>query len=664
MLSAVRSSAGLHSTISNLAQEDADWTLGNVPAANDTFRLFHRLLRRLFATTSRVRALALVIIYSLITAGSLLGAYLIGFDFAVPPEFIVAGLLSALWFIPLKLAILYAFGQWRGFLSYFRLPDLLRLSRAVAVCFFILIVLRFLFGWEAAFPRRIIFLESVFSLASLAAFRLAMRTLRERFHNDEPHGRSRHIAILGANELGESFAAELSRRPAFGMKPVLFFDSNVARDGRMLHGLEVLNHQQHSLEALREDYRLDGIVVAERLDPVGLNRLLADAHRADLTVELIEERSVRAFDRGTLSPQDVRSVQLDDLLGRPSTQMDSTAVERLLGRQTVLVTGAGGSIGRELCVQCLNAGSTRLLAVDRSETLLFQTEQHLARLGLGGRFVSLLADVTDEPRMRSILSKFQPQTVFHAAAHKHVPMMESQPTEAFKNNTLGTARLAKCCSESGIERFVLISTDKAINPTSAMGASKRLAELAIIDRQRTPGNTTRFMAVRFGNVLGSSGSVIPIFQEQITRGGPVTVTHPEIKRYFMTITEAVGLVLQSAVLGEGGDIFWLDMGELVPIVDIAEKLIRIAGFEPGREIAIEFTGLRPGEKLFEELFHQGDNLQQTTHPRIMRVTDSSECSASFDPWLENIRANLDQHEVDAFKDLMGNFIPEYEPFKT
>jgi FlaA1/EpsC-like NDP-sugar epimerase len=356
--------------------------------------------------------------------------------------------------------------------------------------------------------------------------------------------------------------------------------------------------------------------------------------------------------------------------------LETASIRAILAGKCVLVSGAGGSIGSELCRQIAGFNPKRLLLLDRSEVQLFPIEQELVQSGHGGVVLPLVADLCDGDRMQYIFARFRPDVVFHAAAHKHVPMMESQPGEAIRNNVLGTVGLAELALEHRVKRFVLISTDKAINPTNVMGATKRLSEMFLqalfgqsgdgsIGNDAQAGESkTKFMAVRFGNVLGSSGSVIPIFTRQIAAGGPITVTHPDITRYFMTIPEAAGLVLQSASQGEGGEIFVLDMGQPVRIADLAKQLIELSGLRVEEDIEIKFTGLRPGEKLFEELNHTGEKMAPTNHPKIMRfVTDPLP--------LKDVRAHIDRLagqlylvEANQLKILLKQAVPEYEPYLT
>jgi FlaA1/EpsC-like NDP-sugar epimerase len=351
---------------------------------------------------------------------------------------------------------------------------------------------------------------------------------------------------------------------------------------------------------------------------------------------------------GQVRVSQLRNVEVQDLLGREKVELETENIRLALHDKVVLVTGAGGSIGSELCRQIATYSPARLLLVDRSEPQVFQIQQELIGLGHGERITPLVADILDLARMEEIFSRFHPGVVFHAAAHKHVPMMEFQPGEAIKNNSLGTARLADMACEFDVERFILISSDKAINPTSVMGATKRLAEMYIQTLYAARTNHTKFMAVRFGNVLGSSGSVIPLFQKQIAEGGPVKVTHPDMTRYFMTIPEASMLVLQSATQGTGGEIFVLDMGKPVKIVDLARQMI-------------ELSGLKPGEKLFEEISRGGERFVSTTHPKILRFVSPPVDLGEIQKNMHRLGASLYQLEPEHLKQLLKEAVPEYEP---
>jgi FlaA1/EpsC-like NDP-sugar epimerase len=357
----------------------------------------------------------------------------------------------------------------------------------------------------------------------------------------------------------------------------------------------------------------------------------------------------------------LRRVEIEDLLGREAVALETEEIRGLLAEKTVMVTGAGGSIGNELSRQIASYGPRKLLLVDRSEGQLFQLEQQLIESGRGHVIVPLVADVRDQGRMSRLMEGYSPSILFHAAAHKHVPMMEEQPGEAIKNNALATFELAELAASQGVERFIFISTDKAINPTNVMGATKRLAEMSILALQASDHHATKFIAVRFGNVLGSSGSVIPTFRKQIDAGGPVRVTHPDVTRYFMTIPEAAGLVLQSAAQGAGGEIFTLDMGSPVRILDLARQLIHLSGLVPNKDIDIQFIGLRPGEKLFEELSYAGENVAPTTHPKIMRYLSQPVPLPLARRILEQLTEDLDRLDADLLKLALKKALPEYQP---
>jgi len=366
-------------------------------------------------------------------------------------------------------------------------------------------------------------------------------------------------------------------------------------------------------------------------------------------------------------------INLSDLLGRPAINLDTPELQRFLAGKRVMVTGAGGSIGSEICRQTMKFCPDRLLLVEQAENNLFEIDRELRYTWVGTDIRPYVCDITDAGRVEQIFAAEKPHVIFHAAAHKHVPMMEINPGEAIKNNVFGTKILVDAAAHHGATAFVMISTDKAVNPSSVMGASKRFAEM-IVQRATTGGlssaeavpshTSTRFLAVRFGNVLGSSGSVVPIFQRQIDAGGPVTVTHAEMTRYFMTIPEASQLVMQAGAIGQGGEIFVLDMGKPMKIVDLAKELIRRNGLKPGKDIEVRFTGIRPGEKLFEELSYKGENIAPTAHVKIMRFVTEPQPLADVRRYFEKLRASLHVAEPQELKLLIKAGVPEYQPYLT
>jgi FlaA1/EpsC-like NDP-sugar epimerase len=359
----------------------------------------------------------------------------------------------------------------------------------------------------------------------------------------------------------------------------------------------------------------------------------------------------------------LRPIQLEDLLGRDAVDLNSDDIRSMLAGKRVLITGAGGSIGRELVAQILSYAPAELLCIDQAEIAIFNLQQDVlsSRTATETEVTTRVFDILNAPQIEKVFAQHRPEVVFHAAAHKHVNLMEGQPAEALRNNFIATKQLAHIASQHGSERFILISTDKAINPTSVMGASKRLAELALIAQQAALGNSTKFMAVRFGNVLGSSGSVIPIFRKQIANGGPITVTDPEVTRFFMTVEEAVGLVLQSATQGNGGDILVLDMGESVKILDVARQMIALSGLRENTDIDIEFTGLQPGEKLYEEVQHLSEALQATRHPRVMRFITEQDTQMKIEQIQQALEAAIEGSDSNAIKQTIRKYVPEYSP---
>ncbi|MEY4271723.1 MAG: hypothetical protein RL250_589 [Verrucomicrobiota bacterium] len=572
--------------------------------------------------------------------------------------------LALLWVVPAKFLLLGLFGQFRGVFYYFRLHDALRMAGALLLATAIMLLLPNLGGGGAespfGLPRGVTLVDFNLSLLLFVGFRVSIRTLRERFSGQAPAGGAvERIVIVGAGRSGEQLAAELRARRGHGLEPVCFVDDDEAKHGLDIHGLPVVGPPDR-LPQLVEKFGVTEVILALPSNTAKrIREISALATRSGLRVLVVP--SMEDLAGGRIRASDLRPVSVEDLLGRKPAELDDAAIAAMIAGRTVLVTGAGGSIGLEICRQVAARNPGRLLLLDQCEVLLYQAEQELISAGAGALITPLVGDVTDEARLREIFARFRPTLVLHAAAHKHVPLMESQPGEALKNNVLGTALLARLASEHDVEQFVLISSDKAVNPTNVMGASKRLSELVIQGLQARPGNRTRFVAVRFGNVLASSGSVIPIFRKQIAEGGPVTVTHPDVKRYFMTIPEAVGLVLQSAAQGEGGDILVLEMGEPLKIVDVARQLIELSGFRPDIDIEIKIVGLRPGEKLVEELQHQGEQYRTTAHPRIFRFVAAAPDHAAVGGLLDRVRELIPQERA-ACKRGLRDLVPEYVPY--
>lgn len=630
---------------------------------NPALRATIRLVDRTIGATRWTRFAALLVFYAAGLAAAFYTAYEIRWDFDTPPDFAAQRAVLIWTIVGCKLLLLHSFGQFRSMLSYFSLADFSGIVAAMSAASGIMLGLWYFAEPAAAPPRGVILADFVFSIGLVATFRLSFRMMRSRVIEHSRSGRvfERRIGILGAGDVGSALAKDLLSRRGAGLRPIVFLDDAPGKIGRSLHGLAVLGPIS-DLAAVAKESQLNEVIIAmPSATPRKIKEIVGHCRQLGLKVELVP--SVTQLALGEVKIDRVRPVEFEDLLGRAPVNLDSDEIARLIEGRVVLVTGAGGSIGSELCRQILANAPRELVLVDQAEIALFDIEADLIPRAAGTPIHGHIADVADESRMTGILATHRPEIVFHAAAHKHVPLMERQPGEALKNNTLGTAQLARLASDHGVVRFVLISTDKAINPTSVMGVSKRLAEKAIQAAQAAPGNKSVFMAVRFGNVLGSSGSVIPVFKKQIAQGGPVTVTHPEVTRYFMTIPEAVGLVLQAATQGTGGEIFVLDMGAPVKIHDIARQLIELSGYRPGVDIDIEFIGLRPGEKLFEELQHSEETHEATPHPRVLRLRNAPGGNgvSPASVWLGELRAAVGSETPVQLRARLRSLVPEYTP---
>ncbi len=615
----------------------------------------------LFRYSPMVRVWLLLVVYAVELSATLWLAYELRFDFVVGEASQRERLVVMLWFVPMQLAVLALFQQLNPLLGYFSTPDLARMFHALLLSALLAGGVWYFGGEGVAPPRGVIMGNFIFALVALAGVRLALRAIWESGPSATvPAARkSKRVAIIGAGDTGASLAHDLGLKPSLGLEPVAFFEDDERLWHSRLHGVRVLGAPEQIIRE-REALHIDEAIIAMPSAP---------AHRVGEILRLLRESeipcrtvpSLHQLALGQVSVSQLRNVEIQDLLGRDHVVLETEGIRGILREKVVMVTGAGGSIGSELCRQIASYMPSQLLMVERSEPSLFQIEQELVAGGHGHRIVPVIGDVLDGGRMEQVFGRYRPEVVFHAAAHKHVPMMESQPGEALKNNALGTMRLADLSRRHGVGRFTLISTDKAINPTSVMGATKRLAEMYVQALSAEEAGGTKFMAVRFGNVLGSSGSVIPIFKQQIANGGPVKVTHPDMTRYFMTIPEAVMLVLQSAKQGEGGDILVLDMGKPVRIMDLARQMIELSGLTPDEDIRIEITGVRPGEKLFEEITHVGESFVPTTHPKIHRFVAPPEDPAQMRGFLVEIGRVIDDMTADDVRTTLAKLVPGYVP---
>lgn len=471
------------------------------------------------------------------------------------------------------------------------------------------------FNWVPdSFPRSIPLIIGLLVLLAVGGTRYSLRVLnrvrRQREFADHSHKR---VAVIGAGDAGVLIAREMLANPQLGLNPVVFLDDDARKHYTMILGIPVAGGRD-ALDAVVRVHRVQEAIIAMPTAPgKSIREISADCLKHNLPVKTVP--GMFELLGGTVTVSKLRDVEIDDLLRREPIESESAAIAEMLRGKRVLVTGAGGSIGGELCRQIARCAPAHVFLLGHGENSIFDQSNELRAAFPKVPFETVIADVRDAPRLRAVMARYRPELVFHAAAHKHVTLMEANVEDAISNNVVGTRVVLDAAAEHDVETFVMISTDKAVNPVSVMGATKRVAELYVHARALETGK--RFVAVRFGNVLGSRGSVVPVFKQQIANGGPVQVTHPDVKRFFMTIPEAVQLVLQAATLGKGGEIFALDMGEPVKIVDLARDMIRLSGLQEGRDIDIEFTGLRPGEKLYEELFVPGEAYERTTREKIL-----------------------------------------------
>jgi len=583
-----------------------------------------------------------------------LGAYLLRFNFDLPPDFQDEMWRTLFWVAPLQSLIFIYMGLYRGIWRYASVADLRRIFLAVLLAAMLIPLGLWMFRVKAVVPRSVLILDPILLLLMMGGSRLLYRLWKERglFGNIGLQGEP--VLVLGAGEAGIGLSKDLARSHEWHQ--VGFLDDDADKQGRTLNGIKVLGKLE-SLPHWAQRLGVTQIIIAM---PSATHQ--TRKHIIDLASRNgLKALTVPAFDdlmSGRIAISQLRAVELDDLLGRDAIRLDDAGLHKQLTGNVVLVTGAGGSIGSELCRQIARFTPKKLVLYEASEFALYNIEQELQKTFPQLDIVYLAGDVRDDVRLEQAFAEYKPSVVFHAAAYKHVPLMERHNAwQAVRNNVYGTWRVASCAQRHGVEKFVLISTDKAVNPTNVMGTTKRLAEIICQGLQRPDG--TSFVIVRFGNVLGSNGSVIPKFREQIAKGGPITVTHPEITRYFMSIPEAAQLVMQAGCMGKGGEIFVLDMGEPVKIVDLAKDMIRLSGLSED-DIRIEFTGLRPGEKLYEELLANDENTLPTPHPKL-RIAQARPVAATelqaLQTWVSTELILPD----DAVREGMQQWVPEYTP---
>lgn len=601
------------------------------------------------------RRVVLVLLHDLVAGALAWGlAYLLRFNLEIPESVLHEMWHTMGWIVPLQGVVFWAFGLYRGMWRYASMPDLRRIFLAVSTSVVGIVLVLWMLRLDIKIPRSVLIIHPLLLLIFMGGSRLLYRLWKENLLYGSFQMQGDPVLILGAGDAAVALSKELQRSTAWYV--VGFLDDDVSKHGHWLNGKKV-HGPLNSLAQWAKEFDVKQAIIAMPSETHQQRKFAIDlCNQSEIKV-----LTVPSYDdllSGRVSISQLRDIELDDLLGRDAVKLDEVGLHEQLTGKVVLVTGAGGSIGSELCRQIARFAPQKLVLFESSEFSLYNIEQELIGKFPEFDIVYLAGDVRDAMRLEQVFAELRPSVVFHAAAYKHVPLMERHNAwQAVRNNVYGTWQVAQCAQKHGVDKFVLISTDKAVNPTNVMGTTKRMAEMVCQGLQQTSG--TRFIIVRFGNVLGSNGSVIPKFREQIAKGGPITVTHPEITRYFMSIPEAAQLVMQAGCMGNGGEIFVLDMGEPVKIVDLAKDLIRLSGLSED-DIKIEFTGLRRGEKLYEELLADDENTLSTPHPKLRiaqaRIVPAAEMQMMH-AWISTGATVADA----TVRQNMRQWVPEYTP---
>jgi len=592
-------------------------------------------------------------------------AYYLRFDGYIPPDYLIGLKQTIIWFVLLKIVCLFLLGLYRGMWRYTSIHDMIRLIVACLISSGVFVLFLFVSMGFQGFSRGVFVIDFLLAFIFLGGYRLVVRlfytgknggnklTLSKRKKID-----GRRVLLVGAGDAGEKLLREIRGNPAIQYHVVGFIDDDRSKLKKSIHGVPILGPTDE-IRTIAPKKRIDEIVIAiPAASASEMRRIVKTCEATGLDCKTVP--GIGELIEGKITVGAIRRIRYEDLLGRKQVMLDMEKIGGYLSDKRVLVTGGAGSIGSELSNQIARFGPEKLIIVDMNETGLYDMELDLSEKFPEMQIVSFLSSIENMNAMRRILEQQKPQVVFHAAAYKHVPMMELHPWEAVLNNIVGTQTLLSVCANNGVDRCVVVSTDKAVRPTNVMGASKRVCE--ILTQIYAKENGAKFMAVRFGNVVYSSGSVVPLFRKQIQRGGPITLTHPEVMRYFMSIPEASRLILQAGAIGSGGEIFILKMGTPIRIADMAKDLIRLSDMVPGEDIKIIEVGLRPGEKLFEELITDGEGIQETEHKEIMVLR--GDIDFSMKEMKEHIEKLVDLAEAGdgkGIRDELKRIVPEYTP---
>lgn len=610
----------------------------------------------------QIRKIVLLFLDIILVVISGLLALEIRFDFRLTTQHLMYRIIyleNIALYLMVMIATIYVFGLYRSLWRYASISELISVVMAAFWSNVLLFTMNLILQIEM--PRSFYVINIFLVMALVGGMRFSYRILR-RLQSEgftvkriKSHQDTR-VLIIGAGEAGYMTSKELGKSNGLKKTLVGFVDDDVHKLGRFVNGVKVIG-TVNDIPSVVEEYLVDEIIIALPSSTNFRKKEILEKCK-DLSVKLKILPGMYELIDGKVDVKKIRDVEIEDLLGREPINLEDTKIKNYIRDKSVLVTGGGGSIGSELCRQVASYMPKKLIIFDIYENNAYDIQNELLKKHPDLDLTVLIGSVRDENRLDEIFSKFKPQVVFHAAAHKHVPLMQESPFEAIKNNTFGTYNTASMAGKYHAERFILISTDKAVNPTNIMGASKRLAELSI-QLINMKFSRTEFMAVRFGNVLGSNGSVIPLFKKQIESGGPITVTHPDIIRYFMTIPEAVQLVLQAGTMAKGGEVFVLDMGEPMRIVTLAEDLIKLSGFEPHVDIEIQYTGLRPGEKLFEELLLDDEGITKTLHEKIFIGKPIEFLPTIIEDMLKELRVSIGDGDIEALENSILKVIPTY-----
>ncbi|HKZ44543.1 MAG TPA: nucleoside-diphosphate sugar epimerase/dehydratase [Anaerolineales bacterium] len=597
----------------------------------------------------------------IITAATILLSFAIRFEglvffFYLPVAYWMIGIS-----LVVKPIVYYFFGLYRRIWAYASTRELILITYTVTIASAVMTVVTIIFYSSGlispGLPRSIFIIDWLLSVIAIGGFRFALRLFTENrpsAYGESTKGSTKNVLVIGAGDAGALVVREMQKNPQLNLEPVGYLDDDPSKQKQQIYGVKVVG-KLSDLGRILNIRRVDEVIIAIPSAGGNLVRQISDICRLK-DVAFRTMPGIFELIGGKVSVTRLREVDITDLLRRQPTRMDSELVGNTLKGKRILITGAGGSIGRELCRQISLWEPAELAILGHGENSIFETMLELISEHPTMIMKPIIADIRDLPRMRNVFQSFKPEAVFHAAAHKHVPMMETNIEDAISNNIIGTQNVVKTCLENDVQRLVMISTDKAIRPISVMGATKRMAEMIVLDA----ANKTKhaYSIVRFGNVLGSRGSVVPLFKNQIAKGGPVTITHPEMTRYFMTIPEAVHLVLQASAMGKGGEVFLLNMGKPVRILDLAEDLIRLSGLEPGKDIEITYTGIRPGEKLNEDLWEEGIHYQPTDHSEIYRLAEEEDLvNGALTTTIMELEKLATTGNTSAILDLLDSTIP-------